>query len=285
MRLRPVSQYSAERLGLAIYRNSALTDSETDVTVKIETDGGTIIVQAGSVAVRDSEGVYHYQLSSALTRELGVYHVIWTFTIDSVEETFEDWYQVVTPMPNWDALDETGRQLVFNIYNKVADTFDSREGGPYLWELYQTRFNPFEVIARLMRTDAVNYINFTFQPAFSPPYTINDSASGKEFPISQWGGVLYQATYVEFLKHLSRSYIEIPDTPGVNVSHLDRRRYRAEWKQEAEDEKKTLDLQIRQFKRTFLVGARRSWLVGGGNVPYVYANPAQPHWQYAVARY
>lgn len=284
IRDRPVSQYSAEKVGISIYHNGALADPDGGVELGIERErDALVLLRSNTPADRDGVGIYSYQLDSSITAEKGSYVVTWRYSISGVDRQYEGRYDIVDVMDFFDMLNDEEKALVYSIYHKVSDTFDSREGGPYLWEVLQLQFNAFEAIARFMVTDAMDYINYTFQPAFNPPFTVG-AGSAHPFPVG-WYGMLSKATYVEFLKHLSRSYIEIPAAEGVSVARLNRTRYRQEWQQEAKDEKAILDSMLKQFKRQYLLGTSRSLLLGGGMLPYMFGNPARPHWIYPAARY
>lgn len=280
MRERPIGRFSTESLGLAIFSGADLVDADAEPGVVImDTDSDTEISSGNST--REDTGLYVYSLSPSDTADKGNFRATWTYEVGGLDRIFEDDFKVTDPMPFWDRLTYAERDVVANIYHKVSDAFDSREGGPYLWELYQTQWNAYETIARLMSTDAVSYINYTFQPAFIPPYQVGTGAS-KAFP-EQWSGLLERATYVEFLKHISRSYIEIPVPQGVTTARLDRTGYRREWKAEADEEKKIMDQMLRMFKRKFLVGTSRAIMMGGGSIPFRWMSPARPHWMYSIS--
>lgn len=284
MRKRPVSQYASESVGLAIYESGELVDPDSGVAVTITRDADSVVIVPPALATRDDLGLYSFHIHSGLTDVKGDYTLRWEFEVGGYDRVFTDRYTVVDSMPFWDSMTFEERQLVANVYFRVSDTFDSREGGPYLWELYQANFNAFEVIARLMATSALDYINYTFQPAFIPPYTLNSGS--KKFP-EQWYGMLERAAYVEFLRHLSRSYIEQPDVHGISTGRLDRQRYREEWRKEWEDEKATFDQMLRMFKRKFLAAGamHRAFLVAGGAAPRMFMNAARPSWRYTLVRY
>lgn len=285
MRKRPVSQYASERVGIAIYEAGVLTDATGDVTLEVIREGAASTVGPGQIADRDDLGLYSYVLTSTNTSAKGDCEIIWDYTVAGQTRQYHEFFTVTDPMPYWDSLESAHRDLVLDVYHKVSDTFDSKEGGPYLWELYQTQWNAFETIARLMTTDAVTYINLSHQPAFVPGYNVG---AGMEKPFPEgWFGLLLKATYVEFLKHISRSYIEIPALAGSNAARLDRSRYRQEWSAEYKMEKEELDQMLRYFKRKFLVGSRRSLLIQGGAFGRMAFGgaAARPHWAYSVAMY
>lgn len=278
LRERPISQGSYTPVGVAVMVGTEFGDpdnNEVFVTVTRDSDSAELVTR--NPATRDDEGLYSYSLHTPLTDQMGDYTVLWEWEVSGQPVTLTDQYQVVEPMPYFDSLDSVQKTLVMNIYHKVSNTFDSIEGGPYLWEVLQSNFNAYETIARLTVTDAMYYINFTFQPIFNPPW--NFGGSGKQVP-TQFYGIVDKAGYVEFLRHLSRSYIEQPDERGVNTAYLDRKAYRQQWKQEADEEKKTLDSQLKQMKRKYLLGTRRSWVISGGPITAYMPIPGRPTWLY-----
>lgn len=283
-RKRPVSQYATEQIGIAVYDGGDLVDPDSGVLITVTRNlDSTVIVGPDAPATRDDTGLFSLILTPAMNEIESEYTVAWSYVVSGEPRSFVDTYIVVDPMPYWDSLTAAEREVVLSIYHKVSDTFDSREGGPYLWEVYQTQFNAFETIARLMTTDAVTYINLSHQPAFIPGYQIGRDVT-KPFP-SDWSGLLEAATYWQFLRHLSRSYIEQPVPQGVSAARLDRHQYRQEWAVEAKEEKEILDRMLMMFKRKFLVGTRRALLVAGGSIPTMYLTPTQPHFMYAIARW
>lgn len=281
MRNLPISKYSNEKVGIGLLRDGSYLDADGDVTATISDSEG--VASAPITASADGTGLYSVRIPTDVSSAKGVYTVKWTYDVDSEAREYDTAFEVVDPMPFWDTLDSAERQAALNVYHKVSDTFDSTEGGPYLWELYQTSFNAFETTARLMSTDALAYINFTGQPAFIPPYQVGGSAS-KKYPVA-WHGLLERATYIELASHLSRSYLEIPDPQGITTARLDRQKYRAEWKAEADAEREILDKMLIQFKRKFLGGSRkRALLLQGIAGNHFYVNPTRPYWNYSVAR-
>lgn len=280
MRKHPIAQYSSEGLGLAIYRSNDLTDAQSTPSLVIRNSSSASV--AVPTVTRDSLGLYSAEASSPVTDTLGNYTANWSFIVNSIARTYVQQLQVYPEMPFWSNLTDAERLIVESVYLKVSNTFDSTTGGPYLWETLQGTFNAWETVARLMSTDAVSYISLVFNPLVQPPYQVGQNAS-KLFP-ANWYGLLEKATYVEFLRHLSRSYIEIPDAPGVSVARLDRRRYRDEWSREAKEEKEILDQMLKMVKRTFIT-RKRSMLVSGGIFPLSLVDPARPSWLYIPVRY
>ena len=282
MRVRPFPQYAVEPVGIMTYSNGVLTDPDLvtvsgstfpDVSVSItSTDGSITIVPSGTYATQESTGTFQYMLDSSQTAIQGNYNVNWQYTVQLV---------ITDQMPYWSNLSYDERQLAAGIVHRLDKSFDSTSGGPYLQEMQQSGFLMYEEVAMVMSTEAIDYINFEFQPVFHPAYEIGASAA-VIFP-SNWYGVLASQTYAHFLKHIARNYIEQPTPNGMNAAWMDRRDYYQRWWQLYLFDKEIADKQLRQMKRSFMVGSKRSLLVAGGLIPRMFINPARPHFQYASA--
>lgn len=283
MQRRFVPQYGSEKFGLAVYRRGELVDADALPVVEVY-DLDDVLIQT-LVPTLDSTGLYSVYLDGLSTERKGDLDLVWDFVVGGIQAFFSERVIVTDQMNYWSALSDSEKELVVSVYNKVADSFDSTYGGPYLFEVTGIKRNVYETIASLMSNDAMSYINFTFPPMFKPPFMVGvrPGSGDREFPTSHYG-LLEKATYIEFLKHLSRNYIEQPDYPGVTEARTDRRNYRREWKQEAQDEQQTLDKMLKIWKRTFL-SRSRAMLVGGGTFPRAYANLGRPHWIYRGVRF
>jgi hypothetical protein len=282
MRVRPFPQYSVEPVGIMTYSNGVLTDPDDQlVTLSIiNADNGAVIVPAGTQATYESTGTYQYTLSTNQTSIQGDYNVTWNYTISGSPRIYVDSIVITDQMPYWSNLDYDQRQLVTGIVHRLDKSFDSTAGGPYLQELNQSGFMIYEEVAMVMQDEALDYINFEFQPIFSPAYEIGLNAQ-VPFPTTYYG-VLTSQTYAHFLKHIARNYIEQPTPNGMNAAWMDRRDYYQRWWQLYLFDKEVADKQLRQMKRQFMVGSRRSLLVAGGLIPRMFTNPARPHFQYAA---
>lgn len=283
-RLDSISQFSSDKIGIAIVELNQPTDPDGNVvTVTITRRGEQVPVTNAAVAIRDGLGLYSYTLTLGVTDTKANYTAVWDWEVSSSPRTFEYNFVVVDPQPYFDSLNAGQKQLVDNVYHRVSDLFDSTLGGPYLWELPQSAFS-FETIARLMVFNAMSYINFASPKAFIPPYQIGAKVD-KAFPLG-WYGLLERATAYELFKHLATSYLEIPDSVGVNVAHLDRREYYNKWMDRAKMEKEELDHMVKMLKRDMRFGVRsRSLIVAGGIFPVSYLNPARPRWPYVLSRF
>lgn len=115
-----------------------------------------------------------------------------------------------------------------------------------------------ERVAQLL-SQAMNILNTTSQPYQS--YS-TDPDSG--FPFAEWGGLLTQATYIEVIKHLMRSYVEQADVQGVSLARLDRRDYLQRWETILRMEMDTFTPMLAIYKMAAMNLGRSSILVGGG---------------------
>lgn len=265
------------------------SESEAQFTMKVtvETLSDDPEAVAEVIAEREADnpetGVFTITPSSAETQEAGFYKVTWTYTIDGQEQFYVHALEVVPASSALDSLPEDFHSILNAVWMRFADLFDSPFGGPHLQVYYQTRFNRGRV-AELMGT-ALRKLNVIAQPHMT--YTI-DGEGGNVFPVARWGGVLEQATYIECIKHLIRSYTEMPDTPGVTVARLDRNRYMDRWnsvlQMELQDYKKTEE----GFKIAHMGLGRPQILVAGGvygtygptRLPLSAAARPRYHWRF-----
>jgi hypothetical protein len=282
MRLRPVPQFAPEPIGLMIYQNGVLTDPDADsVTLQVVNSGNnTIVVPSGTAATQEGTGKFSYTLNSQQTSIMGCYQVTWSYTIDGSPRLSQDAYEVTEQMPFWQSLTYDERQLAVNIFDRIDHSFDSTQGGPYLQEMKQSNFNGYEQVSFIMTTETVDYCNFEFQPVFNPAYEIGIGAN-VPWP-ANWYGILTSQTYAMMIKHIARQYIEQPNPEGMNAAWLNRRDYYDRWMELYKVEKEIADKQLRQMKRTYMVGSKRSMLVAGGLIPRMFINPARPHFMYAA---
>jgi len=282
MRVRPFPQYAVEPVGIMTYSQGVLTDPDNQlVTLSvINADNGTVVVAPGTVATYESVGTYQYMLNANQTSVQGNYNITWNYTISGSPRIYVDSIVVTDQMPYWSNLGYDERQIVTGIVHRLDKSFDSTAGGPYLQELQQSGFMMYEEVAMVMQDETIDYINFEFQPIFSPAYQIGLNAQ-VPYP-STYYGVLASQTYAHFLKHIARNYIEQPSPTGMNAAWMDRRDYYNRWWQLYLFDKEVADKQLRQMKRQFMVGSKRSLLVAGGLIPRMFTNPARPHFQYAA---
>ena len=281
MRVRPIPQYAVEPIGIMTYSLGALADPDSqNVYVEVvNTDNNTIIVPSGTLSTRESVGTYQYTFNSSQTAIQGNYAANWSYTISGSPRLYTENFVITDQMPYWSNLDAATREMVAGIVHRLDKSFDSTAGGPYLQELNQSGFMIYEEVAMVMQDETMDYINFEFQPIFSPAYQIGLNAV-VPFPTTYYG-VLATQTYAHFLKHIARNYIEQPSPTGMNAAWMDRRDYYQRWWQLYLLDTEVADKQLRQMKRQYMVGSKRSLLVAGGLIPRMFTNPARPHFQYA----
>jgi len=281
MRQRPIPQYAAEPVGITTYVSGTLSDPDNQyVWLNITNSDNGVVVLASGQATYESLGTYQYTLNSNQTSIQGNYTVIWNYSINGSPRKYQDNFVITDQMPYWSNLDTQTRQMVTNIVHRLDKSFDSTSGGPYLQELQQSGFMMYEEVAMVMQDETMDYINFEFQPIFSPAYEVGMNAT-VPFPTTYYG-VLATQTYAHFLKHIARNYIEQPTPNGMNAAWMDRRDYYNRWWQLYLFDKEVADKQLRQMKRQYMVGSKRSLLVAGGLIPRMFTNPARPHFQYAA---
>jgi len=281
MRPRPIPQYAIEPVGVMIYVNGTLTDPDNENVYLqvVNSDNGNVIVPSGTLATRESTGQYQYTFNSSQTSVQGNYVAQWYYTISGSVRKYDDPFVITDQMPYFQNLTYDERQLVIGIFHRLDKSFDSTQGGPYLQELIQSGFNGFEEVAFMMSTETIDYCNYEFQPVFQPAFEVGNNAMAP-WPSSYYG-VLATQTYAHFLKHIARNYIEQPTPQGMNAAWMDRRDYYTRWWQLYTFEKEIADKQLRQMKRAYMVGSKRSMLVAGGLIPRMFVNPARPHYMYA----
>jgi hypothetical protein len=149
--------------------------------------------------------------------------------------------------------------VVEAVWLRFADLFDSPTGGPHLQVYFQTRWNRGR-IAQLLQI-AMQKLNLMAQPHMT--YAVDD-----KFPLTQWGGLLDELTYIEALKHLIRSYAEQPMAEGVAVSRMDRRDYMQRWQEVLALETEDARPMTENFKIAHMGLSKPRVLASGG----VYGN-------------
>jgi len=282
VRVRPIPQYAVEPVGVMIYSQGVLTNPDNNQVYLgiVNSDNGTVLVPSGTLATYESTGTFQYLLESNQTAIMGNYQVNWTYTISGTARQYQDNFVIGDQMPYWQNLTYDQRQLAAGIVHRIDKSFDSTSGGPYLQEMQQSGFSIYEEVAFMMSTEAIDYCNFEFQPIFQPSYEVGNNAMAP-WP-SNYYGVLATQTYAHFLKHIARNYIEQPAPQGMTAAWMDRRDYYNRWWTLYTFEKEIADKQLRQMKRQYMVGSKRSLLVAGGLIPRMFVNPSRPHYLYAA---
>lgn len=222
---------------------------------------GTQVVDVDSSAItRTDTGMYYYELGPPLTAYRGVLTARWSYAINGVTLTFTDYAQILNQMPFWDSLNAQEQSIVEQVTYMVGDVFDSTEGGPQLIEPFQTHYD-YERLARLEQL-AIN--RFNFMSTFSNPPSSYGMGPGAATLPASLAGLLVIGTYLELVRHLVRSYVEIPAFPNTEVTYVDRRDYWQRWNQIFEQEWPEYQQMVQAAKIGMMNLGRGSLLVGGG---------------------
>lgn len=253
-----LSQYSPETIGLQVAVSGQPVDvDDNTITVSVTNeDTGHLLVMRG--ATRVDTGQYEVQLSQTDTAVLGNYHATWVYALDGDTKTFNSYYAIGGAQPAYDNLADDMKVIVDSVWSRFADLFDSPNGGPNLATYAQTNWGKGR-IAQLLRL-GLGRLNTIAQP-FN---TYSLDPGGKAFPTAQWGSLLEQATFIEALKHLRRSYVEQPDFQGATIARVDRRDYMQRWGEVLADEEALMRPQLDHFKIKQMGLGRPAVLVSGG---------------------
>lgn len=222
--------------------------------------GVQIVNATESQITKESTGFYYYDLSPANTAYRGVLTAQWSYQVDGVAFTYLDHLQILEQMPLWESLNDQERSIVEQVSWMMGDLFDSTEGGPYLIEPFQTHFN-YERIAQL-QTIAVTRLNLMSN--FNNPPTNWGVGPGTVTVPPDFAGILVIGTYLEVVRHLIRSYVEMPNFPGTNVTFTDRRDYIQRWQSVFQQDWPEYQQMVRAAKISMLNMSRGSLLVAGG---------------------
>jgi hypothetical protein len=248
-----VSQFSSEVLGISVTVATVPTNADGAVTVTVvnaDTQATLFQRQATNVGT----GQYQLSLTPDDTALLGNYAATWSYQTSGIQRTFTGYYAIGGAQPAYDGLQPAFQQIVDNVWIRFADLFDSPSGGPNMQTYFQTNWSRGR-IAQLLGF-GIGYLNTMAQPYAS--YSITN------FPTAQWGPLLEQATLVEALKHLRRSYVEQPEFQGSQVARLDRRDYLQRWEDVLADEQVLLKSQLDVWKISQMGLGRPAILVSGG---------------------
>lgn len=226
-------------------------DPRGDLIINVDDHSGTDIVK------KEEVGKFYYDIGPDHTQNRGVLTAEWTYQVDGKDFMFTDFIQILDQMPIYDGLSEQSKFVISMISLMFGDLFDSTEGGPWNQENFQTHFD-YEKLAILLMS-AIGRINFYGQPPTNYGLGPQDQPLPKE-----WSQLLVWALRLEVIRHLMRSYTEIPDFRNMNVTYTDRRDYAQRWKMILDEEKPDLEKAIIMAKRSLLSLARGALLVSGG---------------------
>lgn len=240
-------------LTLQVWRNTTMSaddpDPRGDLIIGADLDTGI---------VRESPGWYYYDIGPEFTDQRGVLTAEWVYTIDGQGEfRFIDNMQIVEQMPFYESLRPEDRVMIEQATWLFGDLFDSTEGGPFLIENFQTHFS-FERLSHLL-AHAVSRMNYVGQPIRN--YGVGPGTRGLP---RAWQGLGVWALKLEVIRHLMRSYVEIPIFANMSVTYTDRRDYLQRWGQILAEEKPDFEKAVIRLKRSELRLGRGALLVSGG---------------------
>ena len=242
-------------VGITIYQ---LVAEDMHRVADLEDPRGTKVSTITSVDVmREGTGVYSYQLTPPLTSTRGNLTVVWNYAVDGIIFEFTSRLSIMDEMPTYNALSDMEKYQVAQTTWALGDLFDSTEGGPNLTENFQTHFTN-ERLAQLL-SRAITKFNMTGQPVTD--WDVSFMGGGVR---GDFAGIISICLYVETLRHLVRTYVEIPEFTSMDVTYTQRRDYLQRWQGVLRDEEKDLEHMIKMAKRKLMSLGRGSLLVGGG---------------------
>ncbi len=257
----------ANTISLKVWYNSTLEefpeeDPRGELIVSVDDHTGNDII------LKENTGQFYYNIGPQQTQKRGVLVAEWTYTtVENKTFQFVDYLEILDQMPTYDRLSLQDKRIVEQASWLFADMFDSTSGGPWLQENFHTHFN-YERMAQLL-SQALMKINVLGFPATS--YGIDPESA--KIP-ANWGPIVVWALKLEIIRHLMRSYTEIPDFRGMNVTYTDRRDYVQRWKTILDEEKPDFEKAVTMAKRSLLGLGRGSLLVAGG----IYGGSSGLYW-------
>lgn len=235
--------------------------SSVGFTVKLP--DGTTVNTAGTV---QSDGSAFLRWTD--TTQTGVYVWIAQFVLASGEKrSFRDDFTVedllLTPTTT------RTHTIADEVWMRLEDCFDSREGGPWLREktkayFDQTKISKFIpegllIINSWPPTTSVDLSYFTTPIPETDPAILAIDPLAKQPDPDQI--VVVQATLLATIKHLMRSYVEQPNIQGANILWQDRRDYLQRWQTIYDIEQDYFKMIVALWKRQFLNYGRSALLV------------------------
>ena len=232
-----------------------------DVTANYPTSddprGVLVVTGTADQISHTGTGSYYFDIGPEYTANRGILTAVWSYQIKGAGFTFVDNLQILNQMPLYDSLTPQEKSVVEQVSWMFGDLFDSTEGGPYLIEPFQTKFD-YERLAQMEQL-AIARFNITGFPV--TPYQLG---GGQDTLPSQFAGLIVFGTYLEVVRHLTDSYVEIPGFQAMNVTYADRRDYMQRWNEIYQREWPDYKEAVIRAKRSLLSLGRGSLLVGGG---------------------
>lgn len=265
-----ISQYGSGRLGLEVVRNGQPFDPDDiwlDVMLNTEfseededwtsAEGNPLAFYRKHEITREANGRYYVDLGPYLTSQRGLIIARWQYVVGAEVIEYKTYAFVGEPMPTFDNLNPKMKEMVRLTQIMLADLFDSTDGGPWLTENFQTHFNA-ERIAQLSHM-AMHRINTLGMPVTSYRLEV-----GGNFPPFIFESLVARGVYLEVVRHLIRSYTEIPNFPGMQNTYTDRRDYAQRWRAILDEEKPEFEKAIKNVKRSLLGLGGGNLIVAGG---------------------
>lgn len=242
----------ASTLALAVYFD--------DVTQEFPpaSPGNQIVNVTSTSITRVAQGQYSYDIGPPLTAYRGVLTMVWTYQVNGVHFTYRDHAQILNQMPLYQMLRDPEKCVVEQVSWMLGDLFDSTDGGPNLIEPFQTHFD-YERVAQMQKNCVeirLNHIGF--------PVTHYGVGPNTEQVHPHLQSMVVMGTYLECVRHLVRSYTEIPVFQGANITFADRRDYQQRWNTIFIQEWPEYVTYVKMAKRKLLSLGRGALLVGGG---------------------
>lgn len=254
-----ISRYAQPTFAVQIFRDGVPGDADDPVEVTLVLDGEspTTVVGWPKEADEPSTGLYEVTLTSADTSLPGYYTLTFDATVDAVSQTTSFPIQIGESAPAYDALPQPWKNVIESVWIMFADLYDSPYGGPNLQVYFQSNFGRNR-LAQLLQP-ALQRLNSAAMPHQSFAF------GGTDFPFTEWGGLLAKSLYIEVIRHLRRSNVEIPNAElATNVSRLDRRDYMDRWGTILAEEQADFERDLSRFRQAMMGLGNFHVLVSGG---------------------
>lgn len=235
----------------------------TGVDFTVKKPDGTEDIAPGEV-ISDGEGFYRY--IDTTQKGLHSWTARFTYATGQIKST-QGTFQVVDP---FESLVPTQLdQVADEVWMRLEDCFDSQEGGPWLRDMTLRYFNRDKIqrfvqegIMLINNWPPITQLDVAF---FTTPIPATDPVILAEDPNAKQPDpdriILVQATLLEIIRHLMRSYVEQPAPQGANIVYQDRREYLQRWQTIYEIEWDWYKTMLSLFKRNFLNYGKSALLV------------------------
>lgn len=224
---------SSVDLSAFLYQDQEFGDNETPVpatqissatfTIQRPQDPALTYVTVSGSAVTIADGVASCTVPANEQDTPGQYLATCTFVYGPTTHT-EKTRVVTCDYDVFDPFERSGAQpydpMVDMAWNRLADLFDSEEGGPWLRDMTKGRFDKTRM--REFINDVFFDINNQMPLTSLDPNTVD---------YTQWemSAVVAQGILVHSIRHLMRSYAEQPVVSNSPVGFFDRQTYLDRW--------------------------------------------------------